>query len=711
MKTCELGYQNMMWAYDSTTNLVKNRQSGLCLENHEKKRDGQVSMEPCDKHNVFQWWYSNELENHLQASRSSNGHSLCLSGLHSLDLSVPTPAPALLGDQPFATTIDGGSWETCGNWNNSANHDHWCPTKCSRVTTSGDTIVNGQESVDTVHTDGNLIIADGARLNLVEQSTVPAGTCCSGLINRFGREHVYGAEAYTETADGCTGGSLTGALADPLTVKVDYCNGNDRNQVFKIDMGADVIDTAVTTLTDTIHMRPESGTDCLIVEPANELGLRGVAFTACDVADLSPNQGHRWEYLAGTKQIKLQTEDICLHAQVNTSNPDLQGVQCNVTDRFQKFDYNKWEGTVISLSSLSSAGEPFCLERDAEGQPEVNACDENKHVNQRWHLDAAGDMFAEMPRSGQLQVVDGYCLRSKTVWSSDGNNGEIENHDASGEVETAVCNEHDAAQVWAYSKLTRQVRSQWGRCMTVGGSGSKVTMTECEADEGTNKISNQHFYYRQNSLQLRAGNSETATDCVHAEHPTDVDGIVTIEECKLGSFNQKLRFNPVEVTPFSHDNHGFCPAGFRVVNMTQADLDRDVIRLGSIKHKLGELSCLKCPVGTTNNGGMNTACHAPSYEWSVCSHTACRVESSDKFCTLHHSPNPALELGTLGSGNVTSQFACSTFDESRTRLVVYHHGFENQGTVHRCSIKAGVCGCECKVKQVPFSDTLYEERG
>jgi len=144
------------------------------------------------------------------------------------------------------------------------------------------------------------------------------------------------------------------------------------------------------------------------------------------------------------------------------------------------------------------------------------------------------------------------------------------------------------------------------------------------------------------------------------------------------------------------------------------------------------MCCKKCPRGESSNGGFSPVCHTIAATWSPCSHMACKV-TRRRTC-LHNRfdsltiPNPKEHVA---AGNVVPT-KCAADDataadaeaanadyqthdgvnwgQNFTHVEVYHHGFENHGTIHRCAavpltaaqVASGMthlertCECECR---------------
>jgi hypothetical protein len=155
---------------------------------------------------------------------------------------------------------------------------------------------------------------------------------------------------------------------------------------------------------------------------------------------------------------------------------------------------------------------------------------------------------------------------------------------------------------------------------------------------------------------------------------------------------------------FNPDRHNqFCAAGwyYAPVKFTRRHTTYDV-------EEGRDESCHKCKRGFTSHGGLTPTCHAISNTWNVCSHLACKV-TTDSGCNLarHESANPAVDLANgvdidqklFGATQCASGLSSSA---SKERLVVYHHGFENKGTIHKCALSGRsidngrICICACK---------------
>jgi hypothetical protein len=163
------------------------------------------------------------------------------------------------------------------------------------------------------------------------------------------------------------------------------------------------------------------------------------------------------------------------------------------------------------------------------------------------------------------------------------------------------------------------------------------------------------------------------------------------------------------------DEHNqFCASGFYYapvqVNRSHSTYD---VEQGESQ------TCHKCERGYTSQGGISPTCHPINAVWNICSHLGCKL-SSDAGCNLarHASANPAQDLAD--NKDIAHKFfgstACASGLRSTSgteRLVVFHHGFENQGTTHKCAL-TGDSGdydrsCVCVCKDVEDADEFHAE--
>jgi hypothetical protein len=162
------------------------------------------------------------------------------------------------------------------------------------------------------------------------------------------------------------------------------------------------------------------------------------------------------------------------------------------------------------------------------------------------------------------------------------------------------------------------------------------------------------------------------------------------------------------------DNNQWCAAGYYYapVKVTRSHSTYDV--------EAGETeTCHKCTRGYTSQGGITPTCHPIQQTWSICSHLACKV-TTDAGCNLarHASLNPAADLANgaditqklFGTTRCASGLSSSA---SKERLVVYHHGFETMGTLHRCALTgdSGTTGrsCVCVCKDADDAHDFHAE--
>jgi hypothetical protein len=163
---------------------------------------------------------------------------------------------------------------------------------------------------------------------------------------------------------------------------------------------------------------------------------------------------------------------------------------------------------------------------------------------------------------------------------------------------------------------------------------------------------------------------------------------------------QRLPWNPTM-------GHIFCPQGYYRAAATKATHRRESYYLEGVGHE----TCRACPQGKTNDGGGATGCYVYSDEWKQCSHVGCKVLNAARFCKLHTAANPRVALQAL-PGEVP-QKACqnrrhasgfswpvaAADDHEEQRITVFHHGHEEVGTLHTCSVSdpgTHTCNCLCK---------------
>jgi hypothetical protein len=97
---------------------------------------------------------------------------------------VPTTAPTPHHDQPFAVTIAGGNWETCGNWANEANNYNFCPLPCAVVT-----VTTATATLDTAAEIKHLEIEESGSMVIDASGSIAIDSevtdCCAGLVGNY----------------------------------------------------------------------------------------------------------------------------------------------------------------------------------------------------------------------------------------------------------------------------------------------------------------------------------------------------------------------------------------------------------------------------------------------------------------------------------------------------------------------------------------------
>jgi len=195
--------------------------------------------------------------------------------------------------------------------------------------------------------------------------------------------------------------------------------------------------------------------------------------------------------------------------------------------------------------------------------------------------------------------------------------------------------------------------------------------------------------------------------------------------------------SPTWAPTFRFDNeyhYSYCPVGFIYAPVTDESPDNidsyDLPANYTFNDQTNvTMTCHKCGRGFSSGGGLQTSCHKISREWSPCTHVGCKL-TKEQGCTTahHHSANPRLDLANNVS--LTQTFAntthCNTagsvvagdtgiwykegHSDAIERLVVFHHGFEGNGTVHRCSLSGTradavrSCSCMCRNTQGEVDD-------
>jgi hypothetical protein len=134
-------------------------------------------------------------------------------------------------------------------------------------------------------------------------------------------------------------------------------------------------------------------------------------------------------------------------------------------------------------------------------------------------------------------------------------------------------------------------------------------------------------------------------------------------------------------------------------------------------------TCEKCPTGQSSAGGTSRSCHTVSNEWATCSHMGCILEGIvSKNCVKHRSANPHADLTAVDVNGTLAPIAIAentchgwntTLMDDIKRIKVFHHGHEQAGTSHKCSLNGTRADsdrlCVCKCKTATFAEQTTQQ--
>jgi hypothetical protein len=148
--------------------------------------------------------------------------------------------------------------------------------------------------------------------------------------------------------------------------------------------------------------------------------------------------------------------------------------------------------------------------------------------------------------------------------------------------------------------------------------------------------------------------------------------------------------------------HQYCPEGYKVVLSTTATDRGSFQTTATSEHE----TCEKCPEGQSNAGGMAPSCHdSTPDQWVACSHVSCKPVTTQHKC-FHTSENlPSVIGGLVGTACPPTPGGVTFSSEqtiNTTRISVFHHGFEQEGTRTKCKLSGSradasrTCDCMCQ---------------
>ena len=136
---------------------------------------------------------------------------------------------------------------------------------------------------------------------------------------------------------------------------------------------------------------------------------------------------------------------------------------CDSKDVFQHWWYDQWSNTLTTSHGASKHA--LCLDasrrNDNGGLVHVWKCDKN-NANQRWHMDATGHVGVDSPDTGLLKNQHGICVDA------------YKRNTENGKVGMWHCSAGNKNQIWQYSRVTRQIKNKYGKCLSYNSNTTRT---------------------------------------------------------------------------------------------------------------------------------------------------------------------------------------------------------------------------------------------